>query len=90
MNMNYIPNEINASKTLDTTGRLCPDLIADIDSSINKLKYGQVLKVLSTDSATCRCIPDWCGDTGNTLLASTFNMKNYKYYYWLKRVRKKR
>jgi len=91
--MNNIPaeiDEINVSKTLDATGRLCPDLIAGIDISINKLKYGQVLEVLSTDSATCRFITDWCGDTGNTLLASTFNMRNYKYYHWVKRLRKKR
>jgi len=82
-------DEIIVSKTLDTTGKLCPGLISDIDHSINKLKYGQVLEVLSTDSATCRSIPDWCDVTGNIILSSTFNMKNYKYYYWVKRVRKK-
>jgi len=93
MNMKYIPDEIDeikVSKTLDATGRLYPALIVDMDSYINKLKPGQVLEVLSTDSATCRFVPEWCGDTGNVLLASTFNMRNYKYYYWVKRVRRKR
>lgn len=93
MNMNYIPNEIDqikVSKTLDATGRLCPELISDIDSAINKLKYGEVLEVLSTDSATCRFIADWCEETGNVILTSTFNMKNYTYYYWVKRLRRKR
>ena len=86
--MSSVIDEINVSKTLDATGRLCPDLIVDIDNYVNKLKHGQVLEVLSTDSATCRCVPVWCVDTGNVLLASVFNRKNYKYYYWVKRVRK--
>lgn len=80
-------NCISISRTLDITGLLCPELMADVDRAIHKLKVGQVMVVFATDSATKKYIHSWCRGTGHELISSYFNAKSYKYYYLIKRVR---
>ena len=80
-------NCISISRTLDTTGLLCPELMTDVVRTVHKLKVGQVMEVFATDSATKNYIHSWCRNTGHELLNSYFNAKSYKYYYLIKRVR---
>jgi len=86
-NIADVKSKVRISATLDTTGRLCPDLILDVDKAIQTLKIGEVMEILSTDTATKSCVPVWCKDTGHTLLSMSFNTEDYKYCYLVKRVR---
>ena len=81
-------NIISVSKTLDVTGQLCPQLIVDADRVINTIKIGEVIEIISTDSATKSCVPDWCDYTGHVLIESKFNKNSYKYRYLVLRVKK--
>lgn len=81
-------SEIKVSKLLDTTGKLFPDLIVDINRIILRLKVGEIAGIIATDSAVKSCIPTWCENTGHLLIQSHFDKEYYKYHYIIKRMRK--
>jgi len=78
-------NGIPAS--FDATGKLCPDLIEEVNSTVLGLEVGETFEIIATDPATSRDIPSWCKDTGNVLLESYVNESDYKYHYLVMRTR---
>jgi len=78
-------NGIPAS--FDATGKLCPELIVEVNSSALGLTVGETLEIIATDPATKRDIPSWCKDTGNVLLESYVNESDYKYHYLIVRTK---
>jgi len=75
----------NVSHTLDTKGKCCPAPMIEINKSIKKIDCGDILEVIATDPATQKDVPSWCERTGNTLLHSIFDNREYVYHYYIKR-----
>jgi TusA-related sulfurtransferase len=49
--------------------RALSDLIADARKYMDGLLPGEILRLVTVDSASRAVIPDWCNETGNRLLA---------------------
>lgn len=81
-------NLVSVTKKFDATGQLCPQLIVDANREIDTVKIGEVIEIISTDSATKNCVPDWCEYNEHILLDSKFNKNDYKYRYLVLRVKK--
>jgi len=61
--------EFKCDFTLDATGLSCPLPILRFSKAIKKLKPGQILELLSTDSGTKKDLPEFCKNNGHELLA---------------------
>jgi tRNA 2-thiouridine synthesizing protein A len=53
---------------LDASGEACGTVTPAIKQSLSTLQTGQVLEVLTHDSATRVGVPAWCRLTGHTLV----------------------
>ncbi len=56
---------------LDVRQLACPLPILRAKKSLASMSAGQVLKVVATDKGSPKDFADFCGKTGNELLAST-------------------
>jgi TusA-related sulfurtransferase len=72
------------SRTIDTSGRLCPFPIVETARVIRELADGAVLLVVATDPGIALDMPMWCKATRNEHLA-TFEEGGR----WLSYVRKR-
>ncbi len=73
-------SEINATSTLDTSGKCCPMPIVDTNKAIKALAVGDILEIIATDTGTQKDIPSWCERTGQTLLSMTEENGTLHYY----------
>jgi tRNA 2-thiouridine synthesizing protein A len=60
--------QIQADRTLDARGLLCPMPVVKAAKEMKTLEPGQVLKLLATDRGSIADVPAWAADTGNDLL----------------------
>lgn len=60
--------QIQADRTLDARGLLCPMPVVKAGKEIQGLDPGQVLRILATDRGSIADVPAWAADTGNELL----------------------
>ena len=60
--------EIIPDKVEDCVGLFCPVPVFNVSQSINDIEIGEVLEVLTDDSASTNDIPRWAKRTGNKLL----------------------
>jgi tRNA 2-thiouridine synthesizing protein A len=60
--------QIQADRTLDARGILCPMPVVKAGKEMKTLEAGQVLKILATDRGSIADVPAWAADTGNDLL----------------------
>jgi tRNA 2-thiouridine synthesizing protein A len=67
-------------KVLDARGLACPLPIVKTRKSLNDLSAGQVLKVISTDVGSLKDMEAFAEQTGNALLASQTEGKEYVFY----------
>ncbi|MCL6587320.1 MAG: CoA-disulfide reductase [Anoxybacillus sp.] len=72
--------DIQATTTLDACGLQCPGPIMKVYQTMEQLKEGDILEVKATDPGFTRDIQSWCDKTGNTLLKTTFENKQFKAY----------
>lgn len=66
-------------QTLDARGLNCPLPILRTKKSLVALQSGDVLKVISTDPGSLKDIDSFCSQTGNELLSSQQQGKDYEF-----------
>lgn len=69
----------NVNYTLDTTGLCCPEPVMMVRKQIRTMQSGEVLLILSDDSATKRDIPSFCTFMDHILLESQTSSIPYSY-----------
>jgi tRNA 2-thiouridine synthesizing protein A len=68
------------NKELDARGLNCPLPILKTKKALNELTTGQVLKVVSTDAGSVKDMEAFSKQTGNELLGSQAEGKEYVFY----------
>jgi TusA-related sulfurtransferase len=61
-------NSIEAAGIVDARGSACPGPLLEAKKGIGKVKVGEVLEILSNDSATKNDIPVWANKVGHEAL----------------------
>ena len=67
-------------KELDARGLSCPLPILKTKKMLNELTSGQVLKVVATDPGSIRDMEAFANQTGNPLLSSTTESKDFIFF----------
>jgi tRNA 2-thiouridine synthesizing protein A len=75
------------TRTLDTSGRLCPFPIVETAKAVRALADGAVLLVLATDPGIATDMPMWCKATRNEHIATFRDGPTWKSYVRVKGVR---
>ena len=70
---------MEAKQTLDARGLNCPLPILRTKKSLIPLQSGEILKVISTDPGSLKDIASFCSQTGNELLSSLQQGKDYEF-----------
>jgi tRNA 2-thiouridine synthesizing protein A len=71
---------MNFDKELDARGLSCPLPILKTKKALADMASGQVLKVVATDCGAVKDMQAFADQTGNTLLSSTEENKEYIFY----------
>lgn len=61
-------NEIKTSLVVDARGSACPGPLLEAKKAIGKVKVGEVIEILSSDSGTKTDIPAWANKVGHEFL----------------------
>ncbi|MCG6981516.1 MAG: sulfurtransferase TusA family protein [Deltaproteobacteria bacterium] len=56
---------IKAANVVDARGSACPGPLLEAKKGIGKVKVGEILEILSNDSATKNDIPVWANKVGH-------------------------
>ncbi|MEJ2427565.1 MAG: sulfurtransferase TusA family protein [Deltaproteobacteria bacterium] len=56
---------IEAASVVDARGSACPGPLLEAKKGIGKVKVGEILEILSNDSATKNDIPVWANKVGH-------------------------
>jgi tRNA 2-thiouridine synthesizing protein A len=70
---------MEAKQTLDARGLNCPLPILRTKKSLIALQSGETLKVISTDPGSLKDMSSFCTQTGNELLSSQQQGKDYEF-----------
>lgn len=70
---------MEAKQTLDARGLNCPLPILRTKKTLATLQSGETLKVISTDPGSLKDMSSFCAQTGNQLLSSEQQGKDYEY-----------
>ena len=68
-----------ANQTLDATGLNCPLPILRAKKALQALPPGGTLEVLATDPGSVKDFQAFCNTTGNELVESSTEGKNYRF-----------
>jgi len=71
---------MEANQTLDARGLNCPLPILRTKKTLNSLKSGDTLKMVTTDPGSLKDMVAFCNQTGNTLLSSQQSGKDFEFY----------
>ena len=71
---------MQADKSIDCFGLMCPMPIIKTAQAVKKMKMGQVLEVVATDKGIKQDMPAWCKTTGNECLAIEDKGEEIKVY----------
>ncbi len=71
---------MNFDKELDARGLSCPLPILKTKKTLNELTSGQVLKVVATDPGSVKDMQAFANQTGNALVSSTQEDKDYIFF----------
>jgi tRNA 2-thiouridine synthesizing protein A len=71
---------MNHDKELDARGLSCPLPILKTKKALNELTSGQVLRVIATDPGSVKDMQAFATQTGNPLLSTTEENKDYVFY----------
>jgi TusA-related sulfurtransferase len=61
-------NGIDVASVVDARGSACPGPLLEAKKGIGKVKVGEILEILSNDSATKNDIPVWANKVGHEFL----------------------
>jgi tRNA 2-thiouridine synthesizing protein A len=71
---------VQFDKELDARGLSCPLPILKTKKALNELSSGQVLKVIATDPGSVKDMQAFANQTGNPLLGSSEENKDFVFY----------
>jgi tRNA 2-thiouridine synthesizing protein A len=71
---------MNFDKELDARGLNCPLPILRAKKALGELTSGQVLRILATDPGSVKDFAAFSKQTGNELLSSAENNKEFEFY----------
>ncbi|MBI5436955.1 MAG: sulfurtransferase TusA family protein [Nitrosomonadales bacterium] len=71
---------MNFDKELNARGMSCPLPILKTKKALADMATGQVLKMISTDSGSIKDMQAFADQTGNTLLSTVEENKEYVFY----------
>ena len=71
---------IQAARTLDTYGLLCPVPIMKTAAAIKEISAGEVLEVLADDPQILEDMPAWCASNGHALLDTIEEDEEFRLY----------
>jgi tRNA 2-thiouridine synthesizing protein A len=71
---------MNFDKELDARGLNCPLPILRAKKSLGEMTSGQVLRIISTDPGSVKDFAAFAKQTGNELLSSAENNKEFEFY----------
>lgn len=71
---------MNFDKELDARGLNCPLPILRAKKSLAEMTSGQVLRILATDPGSVKDFQAFAKQTGNELLSSAENNKEFEFY----------
>ncbi len=71
---------MQAEKSLDCFGLMCPMPIIKTAQTMKEMKIGQVLEIIATDKGIKQDMPAWCKTTGNECLSIEDNGEEIKVY----------
>lgn len=71
---------MNFDKELDARGLNCPLPILRAKKSLAEMQPGQVLKIVSTDPGSVKDFAAFAKQTGNELLSSSENNKEFEFF----------
>lgn len=72
--------QVNIDHTLDAKGLSCPMPIVKTKQYMSKLKSGEVLEVLTTDSGSAADLKAWAASSGEHYIKTIENQGVYKHY----------
>lgn len=76
---------LQADKTLDCSGMLCPVPVIKTSKAIKEVEVGQVLKMICTDPGAPADMAAWARQTSNELLDS--HEEEGKFIFYFKRLK---
>lgn len=71
---------MNFDKELDARGLNCPLPILRAKKALGELQSGQVLRIFATDPGSVKDFAAFSKQTGNELLSSAENNKEFEFY----------
>ena len=71
---------MNFDKELDARGLNCPLPILRAKKALNEMTSGQVLRIIATDPGSVKDFQAFAKQTGNELLSSAENNKEFEFY----------
>lgn len=71
---------MNFDRELDARGLNCPLPILRAKKSLAELQAGQVLRIIATDPGSVKDFQAFAKQTGNELLSSAENNKEFEFY----------
>ena len=71
---------MNFDKELDARGLNCPLPILRAKKALGELSSGQVLRIVATDPGSVKDFAAFAKQTGNELLSSAENNKEFEFY----------
>jgi len=71
---------MNFDKELDAKGLNCPLPILRAKKALAEMQAGQVLRIISTDPGSVKDFAAFAKQTGNELLSSAENNKEFEFY----------
>jgi tRNA 2-thiouridine synthesizing protein A len=72
-------SEVEIDLELDCRGMFCPMPIVQLKKATKNMKPGQVLRLVATDPGSKRDIPAWAEKTGNDILDSNEEGKEFTF-----------
>jgi tRNA 2-thiouridine synthesizing protein A len=76
---------LQADKTLDCSGLLCPLPVIKTSRAIKEVEIGQILKLVATDPGAPPDMEAWSRQTGHELLDS--HSEDGKFIFYFRRVK---
>jgi tRNA 2-thiouridine synthesizing protein A len=73
-------DELKVDMDLDLKGLLCPLPMVRVSQNIGKVPVGGILKATATDPGSLADIPSWARTTGNEVVKSEKDGKNFVFY----------
>ncbi len=73
-------DELKVDLDLDLKGLLCPLPMVRVSQNIGKVPVGGIIKATATDPGSVADIPSWARTTGNEVVKSEKDGKNFVFY----------